>query len=286
MVEKARKIGFLAIGIAGLLILSLLACGCTQQPAGERGEIVSIQVTGSTTVLPIAQVAAEAYMDTHPTADIKVSGGGSSVGVQAIGEGSADIGMASRDLKSTEMEKYPDLVSTVIASDGIAIIVHPENTVETLTMEQIKAIYLGTYTNWKEAGGPDAEIVLIGRDSASGTREFFSEKVMEKEDFAPTQLEKNSNGGVKQTVAQTPGAIGYVGLGYIDETVKAIPVIAEEAAVEPTVGNVISGDYPIARSLIMITNGQPQGLAKDYLDFILGTDGQKIIGEEGFVPLP
>lgn len=286
MVEKERKFGFLAIGVTGLLVLALLACGCTQQPAGDRGEIVSIQVTGSTTVLPIAQAVAEIYMDTHPTADIRVSGGGSSVGVQAIGEGSADIGMASRDLKSTEVERYPDLVSTVIASDGIAIIVHPENTVETLTMEQIKAIYRGSVKNWNEVGGPGAEIVLIGRDSASGTREFFSEKVMEKEDFAPTQLEKNSNGAVKQTVAQTPGAIGYVGLGYIDETVRAIPVISDGTAVEPTVGNVISGEYPIARPLIMITNGQSQGLAKDYLDFILGTDGQEIIGEEGFVPLP
>jgi phosphate transport system substrate-binding protein len=286
MVDKARKFGFLAIGLTGLLVIALLACGCTQQPTGTSGDIVSIQVTGSTTVLPIAQAAAEAYMDTHPNADIKVSGGGSSVGVQAIGEGSADIGMSSRDLKDTEMETYPDLVTTVVANDGIAIIVHPTNTVETLTLEQIKAIYLGTYTNWNEVGGPDAEIVLIGRDSASGTREFFYEKVMEKEDFAPTQLEKNSNGAVKQTVAQTPGAIGYVGLGYIDETVKAIPLIADGTAVEPTIENVIAQEYPISRPLIMITNGQPDGLAKDYLDFILGTDGQMIVEEEGFVPLP
>jgi phosphate transport system substrate-binding protein len=280
---KNSKIPLLAVPLLALLMIATLFAGCTGGGGDTTPE--SLSVTGSTTVLPVAQKAAEAYMDTHLQADIQVSGGGSSVGVQAVGEGTADIGMASRDLKDSEKEKYPDLVQHVVARDGIAVIVHPSNTMETVTTAQAKAIYQGTITNWKEIGGPDLAIVVVGRDSASGTREFFQEAVMNKEDFVPTQLEKNSNGAVKQTIAQTPGAIGYVGLGYIDPTVKALKVDVNGTAVEPTVAAVVSGDYPIARSLNMFTKGEATGLAKDYLDFILSPDGQTIVEEEGFVPV-
>ncbi len=224
-------------------------------------------------------------MNDNTTVDIQVTGGGSGVGVQSIGEGTADIGMSSRDLKSDEKTRYPDLVTTTIANDGIAVIVHPSNTVSGLTMAQIKAIYEGEITNWNEVGGPDRIIVVIGRDSASGTREFFSEKVMNREDFVATRLEKNSNGAVKQTVAQTPGAIGYVSLGYIDPEITAVPVIVDGKPVEPTVENVVSKRYPIARSLLMITHGAPSGLAKEYIDFIVSPAGQKIVSDEGFVPI-
>jgi len=277
------------LGLAAVLVIALFAAGCMQtgnegqSPTAPRG--TTLKVSGSTTVLPIAQAAADAYMAGHATADVQVTGGGSSVGVQAIGEGTADIGMSSRDLKAEEMTWYPDLVTTTIANDGIAIIVHPSNSIASLTMAQIKAIYKGEITNWNEAGGPDRIIVVIGRDSASGTREFFSEKVMNKEDFVATQLEKNSNGAVKQTVVQTPGAIGYVGLGYIDDQVRAIPVIVDRTPVEPTVENVVSMNYPIARPLLMITRGAPSGLAKEYIDFIRSPAGQKIISDEGFVPV-
>ncbi|WP_235809609.1 phosphate ABC transporter substrate-binding protein [Methanofollis ethanolicus] len=280
---KNSKISLLAVPLLALLLIATLFAGCT----GDGGDTTpeTISVTGSTTVLPIAQKAAEAYMDTHQQADIQVSGGGSSVGVQAVGEGTADIGMASRDLKDSEKQKYPDLVQHVVARDGIAVIVHPSNTVETITTAQAKAIYQGAITNWKEIGGPDMAVVVVGRDSASGTREFFQEAVMNKEDFVPTQLEKNSNGAVKQTIAQTPGAIGYVGLGYIDDTVKALSVDVNGTTVEPTVAAVVSGDYPIARSLNMFTKGEATGLAKEYLDFILSPEGQTIVEEEGFVPV-
>jgi phosphate transport system substrate-binding protein len=277
------------LGLAAVLVIALFAAGCTQ--TGSEGQspsapqVSTLKVTGSTTVLPIAQAAADAYMAGHATADVQVTGGGSSVGVQAIGEGTADIGMSSRDLKAEEMTRYPDLVTTTIANDGIAIIVHPSNTIASLTMAQIKAIYKGEIINWNEVGGPDQTIVVIGRDSASGTREFFSEKVMNREDFVATQLDKNSNGAVKQTVAQTPGAIGYVSLGYIGADVRAVPVIVEGTPVGPTVENVVSRTYPIARPLLMITRGTPSGLAKDYIDFILSLQGQKIVSDEGFVPV-
>lgn len=280
---KTSRTLFLAVPLLALLLTATFLAGCTGGEGDTKPE--SLSVTGSTTVLPIAQKAAEAYMDTHPDADIQVSGGGSSVGVQAVGEGTADIGMASRDLKESEREKYPDLIQHVVARDGIAMIVHPSNTVEAMTIAQIKAIYQGTVTNWKDLGGPDMAIVVVGRDSASGTREFFQETVMNKEDFAPTQLEKNSNGAVKQTIAQTPGAIGYVGLGYVDPSVKALKVDVNGTAVEPTVAAVVSGDYPIARSLTMVTKGEATGLAKEYLAFILSPEGQAIVEEEGFVPV-
>jgi phosphate transport system substrate-binding protein len=280
---KTSRTLFLAVPLLTLLLIATLFAGCTGGGGNTTPE--SLSVTGSTTVLPLAQKAAEAYMGTHQQADIQVSGGGSSVGVQAVGEGTADIGMASRDLKDSEKQKYPDLVQHVIARDGIAVIVHPSNTVETVTTAEVKAIYQGNITNWKEIGGPDLEIVVVGRDSASGTREFFHETVMKKEDFVPTQLEKNSNGAVKQTIAQTPGAIGYVGLGYVDETVKALKVDVNGKVVEPAVSTVVSGDYPIARSLTMFTKGEATGLAKEYLDFLMSPEGQKIVEEEGFVPV-
>jgi phosphate transport system substrate-binding protein len=270
-------------GLAAVLIIAVLAAGCTQQP-GE-GQKTTLKVTGSTTVLPIAQKAADAYMNDHASTDIQVTGGGSSVGVQAIGEGTADIGMSSRALKSEENAKYPNLQSTVVASDGIAIIVNKENTVTGLTLAQLRGIYNGTVTNWKAVGGPDQVIVVVGRDSASGTREFFWESVMKKENFTATQLEKNSNGAIRQTIVQTPGAIGYVGLGYVDSEIHSVPIMVNGTPVDATVATVLSGKYPISRPLLMITQGSPSGIAKSYLDFILSPAGQKIVTDEGFVPL-
>ena len=268
------------MGIVGIVIVAAVLGGWF-----KGRDIQTITVTGSTTVLPIAQKAAEAYMDEHENVDIRISGGGSSVGIQAVGEGTADIGMASRDLKDVEKTNYPNLKGTVIARDGIALIVHPSNSVKTLTLEKIRGIYNGTYTNWKDVGGGDEEIVVINRDSASGTREFFWEYVMHKEDFVSIALEKNSNGAVKQTIAQTPGAIGYVGLGHIDPSVNAIKIYENGEHIEPTAANVLNEKYPLARSLNFFTNDEPKGLAKEFIDFILSTDGQKIVEEEGFVPV-
>lgn len=289
MAAQSRRCFLSMLGLAAVLVIALFAAGCTQTgvegPSPTAPQVTTLKVTGSTTVLPIAQAAADAYMADYATADIQVTGGGSSVGVQAIGEGTADIGMSSRDLKSEEKTKYPNLVVTTIANDGIGVIVNPANTVTSLTLAQVKEIYKGNVTNWKDVGGPDQVIVVVGRDSASGTREFFYESVMKKEDFVPTQLEKNSNGAVKQTIVQTPGAIGYVGLGYIDADVKAVPIIVNGQPVEPTIENVVAKTYPISRPLLMITQGAPSGLAKDYIDFILSPAGQQIISDEGFVPI-
>lgn len=278
----------LIVVLALLAVATILTSGCMGSsengtPGQGDGLFGTLSVTGSTTVLPVAQQAAEVFMQNHQNVDIQVSGGGSSVGVQAVGEGTADIGLASRDLKAVEQEKYPDLVKHAVAIDGIGIIVNPANTVESLDLNEIRGIYNGTYTNWNEFGGSDQQIVVVGRDSASGTREYFYESVMQKEDFVSGQLEKNSNGAVKQTIAQTPGAIGYVGLGYIDGTVKALSIGPDGSTVEPTIEAVKAGTYPIARELYMVTKGEPTGLAAEYINFVLSDEGQALVEEEGFV---
>lgn len=276
MVMKRKTMSI--VGAAAILfaVFLVFASGCVSQ--GEEPETITL--AGSTTVLPVAQTVAEIYMDEHPSADIQISGGGSGVGVTAAKEGTADIGMLSRELKSSEREGS-DLREFVIGRDGIAIIAYPTNPVSDLTLAQIKDIYQGKITNWKEVGGEDLAIVLIGRDSASGTREFFTEFVLKKEDAAKSMQEYSSNGAVQKAVAQTPGAIGYVSLEYVDETVKAFSV----SGVKATVENVINGSYTINRPLLMITNGEPTGLAKKFLEFILSSEGQQIIAENGFVPV-
>ncbi len=278
--SSPRRSGAVSAALAAIIIAATLFAGCT----GSTGQ-QTVSVSGSTTVLPVVQRAAEEFMNTHTDADIQVSGGGSSVGVQAVGEGTADIGMASRDLKSAERERYPDLVRYAVAIDGIALIVHPSNGVNSLTLDQVRGIYNGTITGWDAVGGADRSIVVVGRDSASGTREYFHEVVMQKENFVSTQLEKNSNGAVRQTVAQTPGAIGYVGLGYLGEPVRPLSIVVDGTPVEPTVGNVKAGTYPLARELNLFTRGEAAGTAKEFIEFILGPDGQQIVAEEGFVPI-
>ncbi|MDP2797008.1 MAG: phosphate ABC transporter substrate-binding protein [Methanoregula sp.] len=290
---------FVTLGLLVLLIGAMAVAGCTDN-AKKTGEVPplqmqSIKVSGSTTVLPIAQKAAEAYMATHPNADIQISGGGSGVGVQQIGEKTVDIGMSSRDLKATENTKYPDLIKHIVAKDGIAIVVNPKNEIKGIQAAAVADIYAGKITSWTQVPGahmPDTnnQIVVIGRDSASGTREFFdthANGILKGTPPTKSMLEKNSNGAVSQTIAQTPGAIGYVSIGFVDKSVKALPIWWNDPskAVEPTKENVLSGVYPINRELFMFTNGQPTGLVKDYIDFILSPDGQKIAVSEGYVSL-
>jgi phosphate transport system substrate-binding protein len=268
---------------AALVVCALLLCGCTGKQSGSGHE--KIAVSGSTTVLPIAQAAAEAYMHNHSNSDITVSGGGSGAGITAIGQGTVEIGMSSREVKSSETSQYPDLVVITVAKDALVMIVHPSNGLNSINLTAVKGIYNGTIKNWKELGGSDASIVIIGRDSASGTRGYFQEFVMKNENSTSSMLEKNSNGAVKETVAQTPGAIGYVGLGYTVGGVKALKLDVNGTLVEGSAATVLDKSYPASRDLFMITNGPAKGLAKSYIDFILSKAGQKIVQEQDFVPL-
>jgi phosphate transport system substrate-binding protein len=288
---------FVTLALVVLLIGAMVVAGCTDNTK-KTGEVPplqkqSIKVSGSTTVLPIAQKAAEAYMATHPSADIQILGGGSGVGIQQIGERTVDIGMSSRDLKAIENTKYPDLVKHIVAKDGIAIVVNPKNEIKGIQAATVADIYTGKITMWVQVPGAHVadtnnQIVVIGRDSASGTREFFdthANGILKGTPPTKSMLEKNSNGAVAQTITQTPGAIGYVSIGFVTGDVKALPVWYNDSstAVAPTRENVLSGAYPINRDLFMFTNGQPSGLAADFIGFIRSPDGQKIVEEEGYV---
>lgn len=315
----------ITVSLAALLVFAMLFAGCTDNPTKtpvatqaptasptvvataaapasvstpaaavtaapvSTGVKQTIKISGSTTVLPIVQKAADQYMATHPDADIQISGGGSGVGIQAIGAKTVDIGMSSRDVTKAEMTKYPNFVVTSVAHDGIAVIVNPANTIQYITLDQIKNIYLGKITKWTEISGASVpntnnQIVIIGRDSASGTRAYFDESVLLKATPINKMLEKNSNGAVLQTVAQTPGSIGYVSIGFVSKDVKAVPVwYNAQKIVAPTLDNVKTKTYPVSRDLYIITNGQPTGLAGDFVQYILSADGQKIVADEGYV---
>jgi len=245
----------------------------------------AITIKGSTTVLPIAQACAEAFMNRHSDIDISIQGGGSGVGIASIIDGTCDIGNSSRPIKDKEKEKAEEkgiqVYENMMALDGIAVIVHPSNPVSELAKDQIKAIYTGKISDWSEVGEKKGKIVVISRDSASGTFEAFNHLALDKERVRPESLLNASNNAVAMTVASTPGAIGYIGLGYLSPKVKSLKV----NGVEPTKENVVNGSYILARKLFMYTKGEPEGIIKQFVDFILSSDGQKLADEAGFVAL-
>ena len=244
-----------------------------------------VVVEGSTTVLPIAQRAAEVFMDKNRGADISIRGGGSSVGIASLLDGTCDIADASRAIKSSELEKAVtngiDPVSHVVAMDGIAVIVNSSNKISRLSKDQIKDIYTAKIKDWSELGGTPGKIVVISRDSSSGTYEAFGELVLKGQKVRPDALLQASNQAVASTVERTPQAMGYVGLGYITDSVKALEV----NGVMPSKDTVLSGKYPVSRPLFMYTNGSPKGAVKEFLDFIKSSEGQLLVDQEGFVAL-
>lgn len=267
--------------VASIIMFFLIAMGTFVFPVSASAE--SLTIRGSTTVLPIAQKAAERYMNLHPQANISVSGGGSGTGAKALLDGSVDIADASRPMKGKEVKIARKRGITpcehIIARDGIAVIVHPKNPISALTKAQIKEIYTGKIKNWAQLGGPDKKIVVVSRETTSGTFECFNKIVLKKAKVTAYSLLQAANAGVLQTVSQSEGAIGYVGIGYLDKRIKAIKV----EGVYPTVETVIDGTYPISRPLFMYTNGKPKGLCARFIDFVLSPKGQKIVEEEGFV---
>jgi phosphate transport system substrate-binding protein len=266
------------------------AVGTTDAPVAS-GQKQTIKISGSTTVLPIVQKAADQYMAAHPDADIQVSGGGSGVGIQQIGAKTVDIGMSSREVTSAEKTKYPSFIITPVAQDGIAIVVNQANTIPYITLDQVKNIYLSKITKWSEISGADVpgtnnQIVIIGRDSASGTRTYFDETILLKATPTNKMLEKNSNGAVLQTISQTPGSVGYISIGFVSKDVKALPIWYNANKIMPaSLDNVKTRTYPVSRNLYVITNGQPSGLAGDFIKYVLSPAGQKIVADEGYVTL-
>ncbi len=263
-----------------LVLLVILSFGTTN--LALAGNVV---IKGSTTVLPIAQKAAEDFMKMNPSVNISVSGGGSGNGIKAIIDGTADIGDSSRFIKDKEvklaMEKGVLPVPHRVAMDCVVPVVHPANPVAHISMDQLKDIYTGKITNWKELGGMDKPIVVISRDTSSGTYEVWEHKVLKKERVTPKALLQASNGAVAQAVAKNKYAMGYVGIGYLNRDIKALKV----AHVEASATTALNGTYPVSRALFMFTNGWPKGDVMSFINFVVGPAGQKIVQGEGFVPL-
>jgi phosphate transport system substrate-binding protein len=263
-----------------LLVVGSIFLGAYSAMAGN------LVIKGSTTVLPIAQKLSEVYMKQTPDVKITISGGGSGEGMKALVDGSTDIATSSRFIKDEEVKlavgkgRYP--VPFAVAYDCIIPVVHPENSLANISMDQLKDIYMGKVRNWKEIGGPDRAIVVISRDTSSGTYEVWEEKVMKKERVFPAALLQASSGAVAQAVAKNKNAIGYVGIGYINDDLKPLSVNEIKGTIETT----LNGTYPISRPLYMFTPGWPKGDALNFINFVLHPEkGQKYISEAGFVPL-
>ena len=246
----------------------------------------NLVIKGSTTVLPIAQKVAEAYMKGNPDVKISISGGGSGNGMKALIDGSTDIADSSRFIKDKEVKlaiekgRYP--VPFAVAYDCIIPIVHPSNSMKNLNLDQLKAIYKGEIKNWKEVGGPDRDIVIVSRDTSSGTYEVWEGKVMKKEKVYPGALLQASNGAVVQVVTKNKNAIGYIGLGYLNKDIKALTVNGIEGSSETT----LNGTYPISRPLYMFTNGWPKGDTVNFINYVVHPQkGQKYVADAGYVPL-
>lgn len=265
-------------------IIGSIAAGIIALSANAQEKIT---IDGSTTVGPIAKAFAEYYMEKNPKVNISVSESGSGNGAKSLINGTCDIGDMSRPMKEKEFKaaakKGIQPTPHVVALDGLPILVHPSNPVKGLTIAQVQAIYLGKITNWKQVGGADKKIVVISRDTNSGTYETFEKMVMKKEKIRKDAEYVGSNGAVRQRVQSTPAAIGYAGLGFVDKTVKALEI----NGIYPKAVTVQSGKYPIARPLYMYTNKYPK-LGSALYQFVtihLTKEGQEMVEEIGFVPV-
>lgn len=267
-------------------VVSLILAMATGSPAQDmalksfQGLEGNLDIAGGTAHIPVMKDAAEQIMKANPKIRITVAGGGTGVGVQKVGEGLVHIGNTGRALSKEEVEKY-GLQSFPFAIDGVAVAVHPKNPVSDLSPEKVQAIYAGKIINWKEIGGPDAPINLYTRDEASGTREVFWEKLLKKGPVAVKANVVPSNGAMKVAVAKDANAIGYLGIGHVDNTVKAVKI----NGVEPTQENAQSGTYPVVRQLYMNTKGEPTPLAKAFIAYILSQEGARISQKNGYIPI-
>jgi len=281
--------GVLAFGAAGLT-----GCGGTQNADGgsgseePAGETLSgmLNVAGSDTMVNLSNAWAEAFMDANPDVAVTVKGGGSGTGIAALINGQVDFANASREMKDEEIAeaegKGVSPVETEVAKDGIAVITNAANPVTDLTLEQLGKIFRGEIKNWKEVGGPDKAIVLLSRDTSSGTYEYFKEEVVGKDkEYAKEARLLQSSQAIVDEVKKNAEAIGYVGLGYEDPAVAVVRIDGTAASVE----SVLDGSYVLSRGLYMYSNGEPADVAKAFLDWILTADGQAIVETEGFVPL-
>ena len=280
-----------------LALILLSACSSNTTTTDTNSAAAYIENKGSDTIVNLALAWAEKYQGEHSNVRISVTGGGSGTGIAALVNGTVDIANASRQIKEEEVDEAKsngiEPLEHIIARDAIAVIVNPENPVSQLTLQQISDIYSGKITNWQEVGGEDRPIVRLSRETNSGTHVYFLETVLrlgnskDKTLFSMDTLLLPSSEGIVSEVRQNPNAIGYDGLGYVPDDLKMI-AIAEEtggAYVLPSIPTVNDKTYPIARDLYMYTNGEPTGVVKEYLDWILSSEAQQIVADLGFVPV-
>ena len=268
------------ITITGLLLLSvtpfLIGCGNHTRNV-SKGRKSTVTIAGSTSVMPFSEKLAEHFKIEEPRITVDVQGGGSSAGIQACINRTVDIGMSSRELKGDEKLLH----EIIICHDGIAIVVHPQNPIKDITLEQIRAIYGGRLRNWKQLGWIDRNIDAVTREEGSGTRGAFEELVMGKTDINDSTMVQDSNGSVKEVVATDPYAIGFISLGVVDAKVKALTV----GGVAPKVENIKTRRYRMVRPFLYLTMGEPEGAARLFITYVLSKDGQMILKKEGLVPI-
>lgn len=266
------------------IALLLAALGLTAAAYAQK-------LKGSDTLLPLAQKAAENYSEKNPSAHVTVTGGGSGVGLSSLREGTTDIAMASRRIKFDERVRMQQAGRPVeeltVAFDALAVIVHPSNPVSRLTREQLEGIFRGKITNWKQVGGEDRKIVVYSRETSSGTYEFFKESVLKHRNYMPAVLSMPATGAIIQSVSQTPGAIGYVGLAYLNPEVKALAVSYDGGGsyVAPTFDNARSKSYPIVRPLYFYYTKSNEAAVRPLVDYLTSDEGQAMVASIGFIPI-
>jgi len=275
-----------------LAALALAGCPSAHEAGDRAAPAQTLTIKGSDTMVHLVTAWAEAYMQAHPEAQISVTGGGSGTGIAAMINGTTEVCMASRALKPEELElarrRGVAPIEYVVGRDGLAVVVHPANAVDALTLDQLRQVFNGTLTRWKQVGGADVAIQVLSRESNSGTYVFFNEQVLRKDDYAARARLLPSTAAVIHSTAQDSGSIGYVGLGYVQgAAVKVVGVKADAdaPAVAASVEAVREGSYPIARPLLLYTQGEPAGLAKAFLDFCSSPAGQEIVAETGYIPV-
>lgn len=249
------------------------------------------RIKGSDTMLPLSQKEAEVYMNTNAGSKVTVTGGGSGVGIAALLDGNTDLAQSSRKIKMDEKIKLQEAGVTykevIAAYDALAVVVNPSNGISQLTREQLEGIFIGKIKNWKEVGGADAKIIVYSRETSSGTYEFFKEHVLNKKNFASNVLSMPATGAIIQSVSQTKGAIGYVGLAYVDKSIKALKVSYDKGKtyIEPTMETAKNKTYPIVRPLYYYYSTKVERAVKPFLTFVLSSEGQALVEKVGYVPV-
>ncbi len=250
-----------------------------------------IKIKGSDTMLPLTQMLAEEYMKRNIDASVIISGGGSVTGISALMGETTDIAESARNLTEEEKQKLAKagkpVIETTVAFDALAVIVNPNNKVSQLTLQQLKAIFTGTVTNWKQVGGDDLKIVIYSRQPSSGTYDFFKEHILNNNNFASDVLQMPATGAIAQSVSQEAGAIGYVGLAYLDKTLKPVKISGDKGAtyIAPSVESVKNKTYPISRPLFYVYPERLKDAISPFVDFVLSTAGQQLVLKTGYVPV-